>query len=153
MRAHHDAIEAASALGSFGFTVVLVVFTGVLALRTAGLFTETRRLRETADKERGDMLRSVAAAETTANAAMLAIGSERAWITLERAHINTATKGSLNGVPFENALVFQSEWRNRGRRPAIRLECYAEIRFIDFADEEAPAFRPTWGVARLCGRI
>lgn len=49
--------------------LLLVIFTGVLAVKTAGLFKETEGLRRAADKQASDLLRSIKAAETQARVA------------------------------------------------------------------------------------
>jgi hypothetical protein len=49
--------------------VFLAIFTGVLAAKTSGLFRETEALRKGADEQGADILRSIRAAETSANAA------------------------------------------------------------------------------------
>jgi hypothetical protein len=51
--------------------VLLVVFTAVLAYRTSGLFVETAGLRDAADKQRIDSLRSIKASELAAKAAQV----------------------------------------------------------------------------------
>jgi hypothetical protein len=48
--------------------VLLVVFTAILAWRTSGLFVETAGLRDAADRQRTDSLRSIAATEIAAKA-------------------------------------------------------------------------------------
>jgi hypothetical protein len=49
--------------------VLLVIFTAVLAYKTSGLFTETAGLRDAAEKQRLDSLRSIEVAEAAARAA------------------------------------------------------------------------------------
>src|ERR1700722_10712155 len=50
--------------------LLIAIFTGVLAWKTAGLFRETAGLRNAADKQQADLLRSIEAAEKSAEAAI-----------------------------------------------------------------------------------
>jgi hypothetical protein len=54
--------------------VALIFFTAMLAWRTSGLFTETAGLRDAAEKQRTDSLRSIAATEIAAKAAQQSAG-------------------------------------------------------------------------------
>ena len=58
---HNGAVSAVA-------TIVIAVFTVVLAWRTGGLFKETAGLREAAEKQREDMLASIAEAARAATA-------------------------------------------------------------------------------------
>jgi hypothetical protein len=66
------------------FNGLLVLFTYFLYSATAGLFKETAELRRIANEQRGDLLRSITAAEKSANAAKL---SADAFPTIERAYV------------------------------------------------------------------
>jgi hypothetical protein len=67
---HHESSEFWSAKLTdwllAAFTLALVVFTALLYRATAGLFSETAGLRTTANEQRTDMLRSIAASEQLA---------------------------------------------------------------------------------------
>jgi hypothetical protein len=116
-------------------------YTGWLALLTGGLvvvsFIQIRYL-----------IRADRNAVRSADAAMLAIGSDRAWMTFDDLSITGATDSSLNGVPFKNAVVFGVRWRNRGRSPALKCECIIDMRIIPATENIAPPFVPHWGADR-----
>lgn len=114
------------------FTFWLVAFTGVLAVSTAGLWIATiwlyragerqlEFLQESAATQSRDMQASILAAQRSADAAMMAIGTERAWITIEQPKIIPIHDGFLGEVPFKTGLVFSVICKNRGRSPAVKV--------------------------------
>jgi|SRR6267378_6678272 len=71
--------------------VLLVIFTAVLAYKTSGLFTETAGLRDAAEKQRLDSLRSIEVAEGAARAAQKSADTgERALFVAYRPLITIA---------------------------------------------------------------
>jgi hypothetical protein len=126
-------------------TAIATVFIGLF---TFTLWRSTERLAADSGKQIAVANRSARAAEMAAEAAIEAVGSDRAWMVFDTLPITGATNSILNGVPFENGVIFQVEWRNRGRSPALNSECFVDIRFIDAADNVAPAFAPSWGAER-----
>jgi hypothetical protein len=69
-RALESLLERVNSFFDFRITdAFLVIFTWILAVKTSGLFTETAGLRRAADEQRTELLRSVKAAENSANAA------------------------------------------------------------------------------------
>jgi hypothetical protein len=89
--------------------LLIAIFTGVLAWKTAGLFTETERLREAADKQAADFLRSVQAAEKAALAAETSAETAKTeFVSTHRPRIilREAISGTfLDGQPI--AVIFQ----------------------------------------------
>jgi hypothetical protein len=121
-------------------------YTGWLALLTGGLvvvsFIQIRYL-----------IRADRNAVRSADAAMLAIGSDRAWMTFDEIAINRAGDSTLDGAPFKNAVLFEIKWRNRGRSPALRCECFIDMRIIPSTDNIPPVFVPHWGTDRNASPI
>ena len=76
-------VDWVSRLFDFRLTDVLIVFfTALLASKTAGLYTETAALRSVADAQRGDLLRSIRAAEDLAHAAQKSADVAEAALTI-----------------------------------------------------------------------
>lgn len=76
-------VDWVSRLFDFRLTDVLIVFfTALLASKTAGLYTETAALRSVADAQRGDLLRSIRAAENSAHAAQKSADVAEAALTI-----------------------------------------------------------------------
>jgi len=104
--------------------LLIAIFTGVLAWKTAGLFRETAGLREGADQQRADMLRSIEAAEKSAATARDAlVTTERAFVFLEDFDTNPSygRRGSTTGIGHGGWEVRQfierPRWRNNGNTP------------------------------------
>jgi hypothetical protein len=105
--------------------LLIAIFTGVLAWKTSGLFNETRKLRETANDQRMDMLRSIQAAEKSAAIA------ERALTELEGPFVVVDIIKSGLDFGSEDTATLEYVFRNYGRTPASILEIYSNIAFID----------------------
>lgn len=127
--------------------VFLVIFTYVLATKTAGLFRatsglkdETKALRQSTDKlwEAGE--RQIAAAQTSADAAKRAaevaqetqIASDRAWIAIDAEVI-----GALVFGPNEISISVKLTFKNVGRGPATHVTQYSKMYPDDFSAGEA----------------
>ena len=68
--------------------ILIVIFTGVLAVKTSGLHKETAALREIADQQRTDLASSVEVARDSARAAQKSADvAEKALIDLERPYL------------------------------------------------------------------
>jgi hypothetical protein len=118
--------------------LLIAIFTVVLAIKTSGLFRETAGLRDAAEKQRIDTLRSIEATERAANAAIKGARAAElnatALIDAERAHIYAVVDFStldqiavlmLNDMidtkqPFEIKVWYHLI--NHGRSPAIITE-------------------------------
>ena len=85
--------------------VLIVFFTGVLAVKTAGLFTETAGIRAVADSQQRDFLRSVKATEKAALAAETSAETARTeFISTHRPRIvlrEAVTGTFLDGEPVK----------------------------------------------------
>jgi hypothetical protein len=106
--------------------LLIVIFTGVLAWKTSGRYTETAALRTAADEQRQEMLRSIRAAEISANAATLAA---HALQVIERAQLVEAILSNnfwaaLRGIenPFATLSI-----KNYGKTPATIIDVVGEI--------------------------
>jgi hypothetical protein len=117
--------------------VLLVTFNGLLALftwrlyrATAGLFSETAGLRQAADQQRSDMLRSIEATEKAAEATEKAAATARdALITTDRAFVflealDPSPVYGRRGSPASGhsgwevrKFVVRPRWRNNGNTP------------------------------------
>jgi hypothetical protein len=113
------------------FNGLLAAFTWRLYRATSGLFTETAGLRQAADQQRADMLRSIEATEKAAAATETSAKTAReAWITTERAFVFledvdvSATYGA-RGSPHSpghtgwevREFIVKPRWRNNGNTP------------------------------------
>jgi hypothetical protein len=111
---NRDAVEVLAGLGSLFFSAALALFTLVLASKTSGLYAETAGLRDAADKQRGDLLRSIKAAEDSARAAEL---SAEAAIGIELPRL------FVSKIEFKHILINVDEIvvtiTNYGRTPAF----------------------------------
>jgi hypothetical protein len=124
-----------------GFTIVLAISTIGLWFATIDLYKAGERqiefLRESSEAQGRDMQASVSAAQRSADAAMLSIGADRAWITFDEIFIDEATNGQIDGVPFERAIMVQVRWKNTGRTPAIKSNTFITHSIIGFDDNVA----------------
>jgi hypothetical protein len=97
--------------------LLIAIFTGVLAWKTAGLFRETEGLRTAADRQKEDFLRSVQAAEKAAfaaeNSANAIVDNERPWVGL----VTIVGIQIGPGRPIEAKVVIQ----NTGHTPARHM--------------------------------
>ncbi|QXX73315.1 hypothetical protein [Methylovirgula sp. HY1] len=124
--------------------VLLALFTWILAVKTGGLFAETKGLRQAADDQRADLLRSIKAAEDSAKAADDQVKlSREALITTERAYVFcerilshwTATKQKEEII---TKWTFTPVWRNSGKTPTKRGMMNANT-WVSTAGEDLPA--------------
>ncbi len=112
-------------------TVVLTFVALVAIIRTL------HHTRRAADYTR-DML---AQAELTTEAAIAAVGTERAWLTMAQ----IATQGPTNiedvstGKTFNNAIRIMLTWENTGRSPAIKVATRAFVEVRRGADSQVIA--------------
>jgi hypothetical protein len=108
--------------------ILLAVFTGVLAWKTAGLFRETAALRAAADQQANDMKASINEAKRSADAARDSAAATRASVELAertaehqlRAYLGVASAkiiSSDGGTTF----VIEVEITNSGQTPARRV--------------------------------
>ena len=120
---NREAIDGLATIGSLIFAGVLALFTGVLAKKTSGLYRETAALRSVADQQRDDMLRSIAAAEKSAEAAR-----EAASIVpnLERAFVYVADMVPTIGEPEKDIDKRTREVVDRVKRSSI------EVSFVNY---------------------
>ena len=82
----------------------IVIFTGLLAWTTSGLFRETGKLRTAADKQEADFLRSVQAAEKAALAAEASAETGKTeFISTHRPRINYLARGFYRDIPGRRA--------------------------------------------------
>lgn len=114
-------------------TIVIAAFTALLAVRTSGLFRETAGLRAAADQQAKDMKESLTAAKKAADAADLsataALRVEQPIISMLEPELMSITGpvpkdrayacGGLHGLPYENCVIPQLAFRNRGRTHAF----------------------------------
>jgi hypothetical protein len=130
---------------------IIAVFTVVLAISTIGLWLATNKLWQAGERQMEliasnaaeqarDMKLSIAAAQRSADAAMQAIGSDRAWMTIDGFNINEATDSVIDGIPCSSALVLSANWRNRGRSPAINASLWVSYQIVGFKEQTAPYF-------------
>ncbi|MBR0690150.1 hypothetical protein JQ594_29870 [Bradyrhizobium manausense] len=135
-----------------GFTLGLLIFTGLLWRSTDKLWLagekQLRLLAETSAVQSRDTQASIAEAKKSADAAMLAVGSERAWLSFEKVNTLTSPSGEVDGVPFQSAVGFVVQWKNNGRSPAIKVQIVTGFRVIPARTEKAPRFDPPWDSAR-----
>jgi hypothetical protein len=130
------------------YTFWLDVGTFLLAVSTLGLWIITwqsgiKQSRDTAKSLRVTAEASVAA-KKSADAAMLAVGSERAWMCYEGINHDTHTNLTLHGVYVGDAIAVQVIWKNKGRSPALKCDIYFEARPISFDETRCPQFVPVW---------
>jgi hypothetical protein len=98
--------------------VLIIFFTGLLAIRTSGLYRETAALRTIADQQRADLLLSIEAAQDSARAAELsakaAIGVELPMLSVSKIEFQPATP--YLETSFDTVVVTIT---NYGRTPAF----------------------------------
>ncbi|WP_156898285.1 hypothetical protein [Methylocapsa acidiphila] len=136
------------------FNGLLVLFTYLLYYATAGLFRETAGLRIAADQQAADMKDTISAARDSANAAILAVGTERAWICFETVESFPSFNSRINEISFQRAVGFSVRWKNFGRTPAIGVIIFIDHRIINQSDdtpifeEDIPVFGANWQESR-----
>jgi hypothetical protein len=118
--------------------LLIAIFTVVLGIKTAGLFRETAGLRDAADKQRIDTLRSIEAAEKAAKATERAADATAASVDLTkrqlRAYVTvngvmrTKDPGDLNAEGFAVLVDIKSS----GQTPASDSLQWARIEIREF---------------------
>jgi hypothetical protein len=134
----------------------VALFTLVLAISTIGLWVATvflyragekqfQHARRSAASQSRDMQASIAEAKKSADATMLAVDSERAWLSFEKMNTVTSASGLVDGVPFRRSVGFAAEWKNRGRSPAIKTQMFTDFRIVPATTHRAPRFEAIGG--------
>jgi hypothetical protein len=122
--------------------VLIVIFTGVLAIKTSGLYRETASLRTIADEQREDILRSTKAAESSAAAAHRSADvAELALTTAERPFfvprrpVLKMWRYGLPGMPVSEPAEYQRKLdygvTNLGRTVGFLKELTCTVIFQD----------------------
>ena len=128
------------------------IFTGVLTLSTIGLWLQTKRLAEGADDQSGKMERSIAAAQTSADAAQLQakamIASVRAALHLETpslergGDITPIKPGGIDAIMF-----FRLPIRNLGNSIATIQTTSLTYEVVKEPRRDIPLYRNIVGIA------
>jgi hypothetical protein len=135
------------------YTLWLMTFTGILAFATIGLGGATLLLYVTGEKQFKFAIRSgirqsrrmqesIEAAQKSADAAMLAVGAERAWMMHEGLPIivikDTSTKSKIIGLQATPI------WKNMGRSPALGTNIAVNTAVIPMQLRAPPEFHRNW---------
>jgi hypothetical protein len=108
------------------YTLGLDALTALLALSTLGLWIVTWSGLKAQAKDMRRSLRISAstaeAAKVAADAAMLSVSSERAWMCFEGVKYQHHTDLIVGGIHYGDALGIQVAWKNKGRSPAMKCE-------------------------------
>jgi hypothetical protein len=80
------------------------------------------------------------AARIAAQAAVDAVGAERAWLS-HLSHSISSAEATLNGVNHKDALLFSLTIKNLGRSPALRTKVFRQAQIVG-ADDPMPEFKP-----------
>jgi hypothetical protein len=119
-------IEAAGVIVTAIFTGILAAATIRLWNSTKGLHDETKRLASLAEAQESDMKASIAAAQKSAEAALISAnsyrGSERAWLGVMKLDFNVAANMIHDGGVLKNGFLISASCVNSGRTPAIDAE-------------------------------
>jgi hypothetical protein len=113
------------------FNGFLVLFTYFLYRATAGLFIETAELRRIANEQREDLLRSIIAAETAADAAVRSnehnlnvfTTDQRPWIAVEIISIESDFVRENDAI----SLSLKYSLKNTGKTPAAAVQFVATM--------------------------
>jgi hypothetical protein len=70
----------------------------------------------------------------TADAAVSALGSERAWVGYDGIQAGPFTDGKVSGKPVSNGLIFHVHWQNSGRSPAVKVRIHTDYRLWNGGD-------------------
>jgi hypothetical protein len=126
--------------------LLIALFTYLLFIKTAGLYSATRGLQRASIKQSADMKESIAAANSLADAAresaetaMKALEGDRAWIMWNRLIWNSLIHSTIDGVLYRRSVAFSAEWRVTGRSPALNVSCVNIVRIVDIS-ASAPSF-------------
>jgi hypothetical protein len=126
--------------------VLLVFFTGVLAIYTGRLWYATAGLWDAAKEQSRDMKASIAVAARSAEATVAAaeaakgtLESDRAWITWNMLTFGSLINSTIRGELYRNGIGISASWKNTGRSPAQNVTCINIARLID-RDASIPTF-------------
>jgi hypothetical protein len=126
------------------FNLWLVIFTGGLTISTVMLWLAGEKqiefLRESSEAQSRDMQASIVAVQTSANAALASVSSERAWMMPDQFPVHEAFNGKTQEGSFKKAVFSYVVWRNRGRSPALHLKIFTTHKLIPFEDTDVPRF-------------
>jgi hypothetical protein len=116
-------------------TIAIACFTLSLRQSTDKLWDAGERqlklLSDTSAAQSRDMQASVTAARDSANAAMTAIGSERAWITFENFETASFGGGTMDGIDVAEGLLISIKWKNSGRSPALMAQIFIDKEWME----------------------
>lgn len=123
--------------------LLIALFTGLLAWKTAGLFRETAGLREAADDQREELIRSSAATEKAANATQKSADIAKSALTdLERPYLVPGRpklkfiRYGQPGMPVSNPPLYDPfvaySFHNMGRTVGFLKEATVELIFSEF---------------------
>ena len=96
---------------------------------------------------------SAKAARKSAQVAMAALGSERAWMVYDTLGVIESSNGhmveelpdgSVKRTSFKRATAFNVVWRNRGRSPALGAVVLIDHKIVNFDDPAVPSFEVKW---------
>lgn len=130
---------------------LVAIFTYFLFVVTYELARITKKLWEAGEKQTALINKSsisqaiqtraaIREAKRSADAAMAAIGSDRAWICFDKLGQGQFTNGNIDGVAESEGILFWCEWKNKGRTPAIQNEAHIGFKIIPFSDNTPPSF-------------
>lgn len=124
-----------------------------VAIFTGTLWWVTWSMVQIAQEQRADTLRAIkatednaVAAQKSAEAAILAIGSERAWISHDNFITGSARDYIVDGTLLTLGKVIQFRWKNWGRSPAIKVQIVILYRIVP-AGDPVPFFDKIWDAA------
>jgi hypothetical protein len=115
-----------------------------MALLTAVLAVCNIALLMIVSIQAGDGKKAVKAAQASAETALTALGSERAWMSVEKINTQLLINPNIDGISHMQGVGISVAWVNKGRTPALCCEAYAECRVIEINDKTAPSFEPKW---------
>ncbi len=78
---------------------------------------------------------AVRAAQISAEAAMTALGSDRAWLSFDGIDFGQMSASILEDGTWGDAISCRIRWRNKGRSPALKANTFIDYRVIDISDE------------------
>jgi len=88
---------------------------------------------------------AVKAAQISAEAAMTALGSDRAWLSFDGIDFGQMSASILEDGTWGDAISCRIKWRNKGRSPALKANTFIDYKVIDISDEEnIPKFSASW---------
>ncbi len=99
--------------------IVVAFGTGAIAVFTGTLWLSTHRLWQASQDQSRDMKESIAIAKRAADAALLGVSSDRAWLLPEKPIVGDADDFYVGGTFQKRGIVGRLRWANFGRSPAI----------------------------------